>query len=81
MFVCIKFFLFYQQVIGQGTTKANFTSSNVKQNKRKNAFSNRVANYWNCLPTNIKFAPSTNIFKNLLDDTTKFQEYFYSFDS
>lgn len=36
-------------------------------NTRKFAFSYRVTNDWNKLTTNIKRAPSTNAFKNLID--------------
>ena len=49
-------------------------------NKRKFSFSFRVANHWNSLLPNVKFARNTNSFKNLLDNIPKFVEYFYNFD-
>ena len=49
-------------------------------NKRKMSFSHRVAPLWNALPTNVKFAPNINIFKNLLDEIPKFKELFIDYD-
>ena len=49
-------------------------------NKRKYFFSKRITHLWNSLPTNTKFAQSTNHFKNLLDTEKKFIDLFYDFD-
>lgn len=51
-----------------------------RTNIRKNCFSNRVAFYWNSLPTNIKNANDINSFKSLLDESPKFKDLFHSFD-
>ena len=51
-----------------------------RTNRRKFSFAHRVANNWNSLPTNIKFAPSVNSFKNHIDTDPKFQELFYEYD-
>jgi len=49
-------------------------------NKRKFSFSFRITNHWNALTAEVKFAPSTNHFKNLLDSIPKFVDLFYDFD-
>lgn len=49
-------------------------------NKRKHCFGNRVANIWNSLPHDYKTAPSTNIFKNLLDADANFSKIFFDYD-
>ena len=49
-------------------------------NTRKSSFSLRVANHWNSLPPNIKFANNTNTFKNLLDKNPKFTDMFFEYD-
>jgi hypothetical protein len=51
-----------------------------KTNKRKFSFSHRVANHWNSLPANTKFAPTVNGFKNILDSIPKFQKLFFEYD-
>jgi len=51
-----------------------------KSNLRKFWFSNRVANLWNNLGLELKNAPTTNNFKNQLDEIPKFIELFYGFD-
>ena len=52
----------------------------ARTNLRKNVFSNRIANLWNNLPTNLKYLHSTNSFKNQLDKIPKFEVLFRSFD-
>ena len=47
--------------------KDNIVPKHSRMDLRQNFYSNRVANQWNSLPTNIKEAKSINIFKNLLD--------------
>ena len=47
---------------------------------RKNCYSNRITNHWNELPTDIKCAQSTNMFKNRLDALPKFLDIFRSYD-
>ena len=47
---------------------------------KRNCFNNREANFWNDLPTNLKTAPSTNIFKNQLDSLPKFAKLFRGYD-
>ena len=49
-------------------------------NMGKSMFSNRVATNWNNLSYALKFANSTNAFKNLLDQDPKFKVEFRSFD-
>ena len=49
-------------------------------NIRKYCFSNRVAPYWNELPTNIKYEQNINCFKNLVDGIPKLKQLFYEFD-
>ena len=51
-----------------------------KTNIRKNCFTNRVAQYWNNLPTNLKKAQSINSFKNQLDASEKYSKLFREFD-
>ena len=51
-----------------------------KSNLRKFWYSNRVANLWNNLGLELKNAPTTNNFKNQLDEIPKFIELFYGFD-
>ena len=51
-----------------------------QNNKRKLALGKRVPHLWNSLPTNIKFAQSTNHFKNLLDTEYKFIDLLFEFD-
>ena len=48
--------------------------------RRRSAYSYRIANYWNSLPTNIKFAKDTNTFKNLIDNNPKFHKIFSEYD-
>ena len=51
----------------------------VKQfhsNIGKSTFSNRVITNWNNLPAALKFANSINLFKNLLDNDSKFKVRF-----
>ena len=55
----------------------------VKQfhsNMGKSTFSNRVITNWNNLPAALKFANNINLFKNLLDNDSKFKVRFRSFD-
>ena len=49
-------------------------------NKRKFSFAFRIANYWNALPTNTKYAPDVNNFKKLLDEDPKLKDLFYNVD-
>lgn len=49
-------------------------------NKRKMFFGKRVTHLWNDLPTNIKFAQSTNSFKNLLDAYFKVTKLLFEID-
>ena len=49
-------------------------------NKRKFSFACRVANNWNALPANTKFAPNVNSFKSLLEKDSKLLELFFGFD-
>ena len=51
-----------------------------KTNIRKNCFTNRVAPFWNGLPTNLKTAQSTNSFKNQLDSLDRYSKLFRQFD-
>jgi len=51
-----------------------------KTNKRKFSFSIRVANNWNSLPENVKFAPTVNSFKNQIDTLPIFLDKFYEYD-
>ena len=51
-----------------------------KTNIRKNCFTNRVAPFWNGLPTNLKKAQSTNSFKNQLDSLDRYSKLFRQFD-
>ena len=51
-----------------------------KTNLRKNCFTNRVAPFWNGLPTNLKTAQSTNSFKNQLDSLDRYSKLFRQFD-
>jgi len=52
-----------------------------RTNIRKNIFSLRVAPYWNSLNNSFKFAPSTNNFKNRLDEHKLLQDSFYDYDN
>ena len=49
-------------------------------NKCKLALGKRVAHLWNSLPSNTKFAQTTNQFKNLLDKDQKFSRLLFEFD-
>ena len=49
-------------------------------NLRKNSLSNRIAQFWNALPNEIKCAPNTNTLKNLLDKETTIKENFFEID-
>ena len=49
-------------------------------NQRKFSFSHRVAPLWNGLPTEAKFAPNTNNFKNIIDEIPKMKKMFREFD-
>ena len=51
-----------------------------KTNIRKNFLSQRIVHHWNSLPEHYKFADSTNMFKNLLDQEWKESEIFFDFD-
>ncbi len=42
-----------------------------KSDMRGNFFGNRIANLWNSLPAEVVNAPSTNAFKNRLDNHWK----------
>ena len=67
----------------QSATRNSYGKIFIKRcntNTRKNCFTNRVANYWNELPFEVKCAPSTNIFKNRLDNIPKFLNIFMSVD-
>ena len=71
-------------------TSANYTSTRRSDGKifvkhsntniRKFVFSNRVVTNWNYLSSEIKNAPNTNLFKNLLDKDPKFYKTFFCFD-
>ena len=52
----------------------------VHSNMGKSTFSNRVITNWNNLPAALKFANNNNLFKNLLDNDSKFKVRFRSFD-
>ena len=52
--------------------------SNIKI--RKHYFSNRIAPFWNNLTPELKFAKSTNDFKNSLDCMPKFIQLFSEYD-
>ena len=47
--------------------KDNLVPTHSRTDLSRNFFSNRIANLWNNLPTEIKDAKSLNIFKSLLD--------------
>jgi transposase len=49
-------------------------------NLRKYCFSSRVANHWNNLCSQLKNAQNINMFKNLLDASSKYIELFTAFD-
>ena len=49
--------------------------------EKKNSFSYRIAQRWNELPEHIKNAPSTNSFKNQVDDLDWFKAILYDFDN
>ena len=51
-----------------------------RTNTRKHCFSQRVAPLWNQLPYNIKTAPNTNKFKNLIDQEKSLSETKFEFD-
>ena len=51
-----------------------------RTNKRKLVFGKRITHLWNALPTNTKFAQSTNQFKNFLDNDPKMVKLFFEFD-
>ena len=53
-----------------------YSNSNI----RKYSFSQRVAPIWNKLTLNIKQAPSTNSFKNLIDKHKTYIDVMYDFD-
>ena len=48
---------------------------------RENVFSIRVTPIWNSLPNTMKYAPSTNTFKNRLDGRKILRERFFDFDN
>ena len=48
--------------------------------EKKNSFSYRIANRWNELPEHVKNAPTTNAFKNKLDDLRWFKDILYDHD-
>ena len=50
-------------------------------NIRKYFFTNRVAPLWNKLPSNIKNAPSTNHFKDQIDNWKVYKDMFYCYDA
>ena len=52
-----------------------------RTNLRKNCFSNRVAPYWNMLPSQVKNANNVNHFKNLLEQVKFIQDIKFDFDS
>ena len=52
-----------------------------RTNKRKFCFSKRVSPLWNSLPNNIKLAPNTNTFKNLIDQHHTLKETKFDFDN
>lgn len=74
-----KIFSFSKSSITRNNAGKIFVQ-HCRTNKRKYCFSNRVANHWNTLPTNIKFAPTVNRFKNYLDNNPKFSNLFYDYD-
>ena len=45
----------------------NFVQQKAKSDIRKNFFSQRVVEKWNCLPNSVKNAKDVNNFKNLYD--------------
>ena len=51
-----------------------------RNNKCKLALGKRIAHLWNALPTNTKYAQSTNQFKNLLDKDPKLDKLLFDFD-
>ena len=55
-------------------------TEHCRTNKRKYFFGKRITHLWNALPTNIKYAQSTNQFKNLLDTDKKSIDIFFDFD-
>ena len=61
-------------------SERKFFIKHCKTNRRKFSFSNRVIKYWNSLPTNVKFAPTLNKYKNYLDTLPKLVDLLYDFD-
>jgi len=51
-----------------------------RTNLRKNCFSNRIAPYWNKLPTHVKNAKDVNHFKNLLEQVQFIQDLKFLYD-
>ena len=49
--------------------------------EKKNSFSYRIAKRWNELPEHIKNAPSTNSFKNQVDDLDWFKDILNDYDN
>ena len=49
--------------------------------EKKNSFSYRIADRWNKLPEHIKNAPSTNSFKNQVDNLNWFKDILYTYDN
>ena len=51
-----------------------------RTNRRKFAFSNRVAPVWNALASTIKSSTNINTFKNRLDQDTNFIDSLYDYN-
>ena len=69
------FFTFTSQrhdVITRSSTNKNLVSEKCRLDIRKNFFPNRVVQFWNQLPLDIREAESVNSFKNAYDDWIKF---------
>ena len=49
-------------------------------NKRLFSFSYRVVKPWNDLPVHVKFAKTTNAFKNRIDNLPQLRDRFYCYD-
>ena len=70
-------------------TNTNYTRNSSEKifiqqcrtNLRKFCFTNRVAPYWNKLTNNYKFAPTTDHFKNLIDNWKVYTDLIYDFDA
>ena len=72
-------FTFAQTEVTRNCTGKIF-KKHAKTNIRKFSFSYRSVTPWNALPSKVKFANSTNAFKNKIDNIPNLKQKFFEYD-